>query len=259
MKYSSLRQGLVGAWCPSISGPTGSTVIDLSSRRNHGSLVNMDPSTDWGANRYGWCLDFDGTNDYFSFKPIVPAFGMAFTCWFRAAVNNRVQHAIFANSTDNTPDMYLRIERVGVGPSAAMNSYDGGAAYLGVSTTFTLDTDWHHYGWVLDNAGLVRYYRDGIAIGTASGFTLRNDNASVATIGAIQSLVGSGFSAQGKLDDCRRYARTISPEEMRLLATEPGIGLKPEPTKVSFFVPPAPGGVAKPVLFYNHYTNQGFF
>ena len=61
--YPHLRQGLVGAWVPGL-GVTGGTLRDASGRKHHGTLTNMDSATDWQASGGGWCLDFDGSNDY---------------------------------------------------------------------------------------------------------------------------------------------------------------------------------------------------
>lgn len=55
--------GLVGAWSPALSGATGSTLYDLSGRRNHGTLTNMDPATDWVIQNGYTALDFDASND----------------------------------------------------------------------------------------------------------------------------------------------------------------------------------------------------
>lgn len=231
MKYASLRQGLVGAWCPSL-GPSGNTLLDRSGYGNHGTLTNMDAGTDWVGSRYGWALDFDGTNDYVGFLPLAPALGFSFSAWFRAASTSRALHSVFANSTDYSPDIYLHLERVAT-DTYAMNFYDGGR-YLGASSSFTLNTDWHHYAWTTSLSGTITYYRDGISMGTASTWSPVNDNATTATLGGIIALLGSGFAAQGQLDDCRRSLRPWTPAEIRLLASEPGISLKPERTSVFF-------------------------
>jgi len=59
----SIRDGLVGAWCPSL-GPSGYTLLDRSGRGRHGALTNMDAASDWVSAPGGWALDFDGVNDY---------------------------------------------------------------------------------------------------------------------------------------------------------------------------------------------------
>ena len=60
-RYASLKQGLVGAWIPSISG-SGLLLPDLSGRGNNGVLTNMGPE-DWVASEGGRALDFDGSDD----------------------------------------------------------------------------------------------------------------------------------------------------------------------------------------------------
>ena len=52
-----LWKGLVGLWVPSL-GPTGLTLRDWSGFGNHGTLINMDPATDWVAGEKGWALNF---------------------------------------------------------------------------------------------------------------------------------------------------------------------------------------------------------
>lgn len=56
-----LWKGLVGCWMPSL-GPTGSTLRDVSGWGNHGTLTNMDASTDWVVGEKGGALDYDGSD-----------------------------------------------------------------------------------------------------------------------------------------------------------------------------------------------------
>ncbi len=60
--YPNLWDGLVGAWMPGL-GVTGGTLRDVSGNRNHGTLTNMDPATDWVTSEKGLALDFDGVDD----------------------------------------------------------------------------------------------------------------------------------------------------------------------------------------------------
>ena len=82
----ALRDGLVGAWCPSF-GPTASTLLDRSGRNNHGTLVNMDQSTDWVQSGGAGALDFDATDDRVSIS-VAPVVAAPFT--ISAWVNIRV-------------------------------------------------------------------------------------------------------------------------------------------------------------------------
>lgn len=61
-KHPALWRGLVGAWNPAL-GVTGNTLHDISTFKNHGTLINMDPATDWVIGQNGYALDLDGDND----------------------------------------------------------------------------------------------------------------------------------------------------------------------------------------------------
>jgi len=50
----------VGAW---LLNDGGAQARDSSGNRNHGTLTNMDPATDWVGTPYGGGLNFDGSND----------------------------------------------------------------------------------------------------------------------------------------------------------------------------------------------------
>ena len=54
--------GLVGLW--HFDEGNGTTTVDSSGNNNNGTLINMDPATDWVDGKIGYALDFDGSNDY---------------------------------------------------------------------------------------------------------------------------------------------------------------------------------------------------
>ena len=54
--------GPVGHW--KMDEGSGTTANDISGNGNHGTLTNMDGSSDWVSGKYGKALDFDGTDDY---------------------------------------------------------------------------------------------------------------------------------------------------------------------------------------------------
>lgn len=62
----SLSRNLRGYWCPMLQHG-GLTLRDQTRFKNHGTLTNMDVSTDWVMSkvkgRSGRVLDFDGVND----------------------------------------------------------------------------------------------------------------------------------------------------------------------------------------------------
>lgn len=221
-RFPTLWDGRVFSVCPSIQGPSGLRLWDTSGRSNHGTLTNMDAATDWVRSGGEYALDFDGTNDQVSFPAIAPALGFCLSMWFRAVNTTRTLHSLFANSQDQSPDIYLHLERIS-GSSYAMNFYNG-REYLGASQSFTLDTGWHHYVWrSAVVTGPVAYFRDGVDIGSSSvNYTATINDAGVASIGSISSLT-PGFTAQGQIDDVIRYSRPLSTGEIRTLARRRGI------------------------------------
>jgi hypothetical protein len=87
MRYPSLRQGLVRAWCP-LLGPSGYTLLDRSGYGDHGVLTSMDAGSDWVGTRYGWALDFDAVDDMVATN-YTTAGEITYSCWFMAPNNRR--------------------------------------------------------------------------------------------------------------------------------------------------------------------------
>jgi hypothetical protein len=67
---------------------------------------------------------------------------------------------------------------------------------------------------------------------------------------------GRGLRLNGQIDDMRIYDRVLNREEIRLLATRRAIAYEPE-YQPAYYMEPAAGGVAKPVLFHSYYMSQG--
>ena len=229
-RYASLRQGLVGAWCPSL-GASGFRLIDRSGYGNHGTLTNMDPGTDWVASGGKGALDFDGVNDYVDLG-VINAFNgvtkFSYSVWFRRASINAF--AGIGNYTSNT----ARI---------TFNAFSDGNLYVAVANGgnsygvfASNDINWHNIITMYDgtqstNDGRLKVYFDGLQK------TLDFQGTTIpATTPTVASSFKIGFEdprySNASFDDIRIYNRALTPSEIQLLYVGGrGVGLAPERIK----------------------------
>lgn len=235
-EYSSLRQGLVGAWCPSL-GASGLSLIDRSGRNNHGSLTNMGGQDNWRASGGALSLQFDGTDDYVSLPST-------------AAVATGAPHCVsaFVNTTNLTTQQFPNIACLSTRNQTQpfQVAVSAQATYVGV--LFGAQSGWGQFradpSWVSGKWNHVAVVYDGgsatstasfsvyvngipITVTTASAF------ASVSNVSQIGRTGGANAYMFGGIDDLRVYSRAITPAEIRLLASRRGIGLAPLPDRAA--------------------------
>jgi len=236
-RYASLRQGLVGAWCPSVQRcGSGFTLPDLSGYGNNGSLVNMDPGTDWVASRSGLAIDFDGSNDYVELQnnPSVNN-GVTVSLWAKwASTGSNIYYPNMfiksAASTWSSPycDYMLRLEGNAKKLNCAVGDAGNSASILNGTTTITVDNIWRHCCFTYD-LQTMRIFLDGKDDGSKSRIGTIPSSTFPTYIGARQ---GFGEWFNGQLDDIRIYNRALTPSEVQLLYTGGrGVGLAPERIK----------------------------
>jgi hypothetical protein len=247
MSYASLRQGLVGAWCPSL-GPSGYTLLDRSGYGNHGTLTNMDAGTDWVGSRYGWALDFDGTDDGIRIpnNNLTRATG-SLSFWIRSTTD--AVRAIFA--VQQTAD-FNNIFAVYLGNNVSGSLTNelisiiriraGAITIAGLETTdrnLLLDGNWHSvvigsngssYFLVIDGFE----YAMTFISGTNGAWTDVVSPTDVSIGCRLASTNTPNLSISGQINDVRLYDKALTLSESRILAIEPGIGLKPKRTSVFF-------------------------
>ena len=105
-----LWRGLVGAWMPSF-GVTGGTLRDVSGRKHNGTLANMDLSTDWQTSGGGWCLDFDGVDDFVScsgIKELNNTNELTVCYWCKKLASNK--RALVGSQISGTDGFWLQWE-----------------------------------------------------------------------------------------------------------------------------------------------------
>jgi hypothetical protein len=244
-EYSSLRQGLVGCWVPSL-GASGLSLIDRSGQNNHGTLNNMAGQDNWRASGSGVALSFDGSNDFARANHQRPSsvYPVTLTAWMRSANLNTtaitVGNAFTPVMLANTANLVnIRLEVVNINGELVLRTITQNAAATVArefrATAFTLNSDWNHYcGVFLDGTTQQVYYNGVLQAGSAAG--------TEPTISGIESAYIGGFryntsliygSVNGLIDDARIYNRALTAPDIRLLASRRGIGLVPLPDRAA--------------------------
>lgn len=225
MRYDSLRQGLVLAICPSISGG-GGIVPDLSGRGSHGSLTNFLQSP-LLASINGVSLRLDGVDDFVQTSISLPATG-DFTVSGRFNTSQTSEGNLFSNNaaqsgrcdfkaTSLNGSIYTAFFFLAGSPNITL--FGNSATNNGVWNTLTVT----RVGTVFS------LYVNGVLENTTT-----SSNAVSATTFRIGASVNTTQLLAGIADDIRVYLRGVSQQEAQLLASEPGIGLRPERTSVFF-------------------------
>jgi hypothetical protein len=174
-----------------------------------------------GEGRFGRCFNFDGGDDRVEIdRPIADDFTISF--WFRTNGVGR--------GADNDPRWFLGDGLVdgeipGIVPDFGISHLGNGivAAGTGDPETFLAsgpghnDGRWHHVAFTRSReSGAIALFVDGIEVDRAEGSRAPLDRPKKLNIGTIQT--GANPFA-GAMDEIRLYARTLSPAEVRAIAT----------------------------------------
>lgn len=230
----ALRDGLVGAWCPSF-GPTASTLLDRSGRNNHGTLTNMDQSTDWVQSGGYGALDFDGTNDFVSLgnsSTLNPTTAISLSCWVRYSASL----PIWCMGRDDATLGRSFALGVRANTDRVLSLQINGAQTI-ASSVAVAQNIWTHLA-ISGSPGFgYRAYQDGVQTGSATWTTPANTTGST-TIGARTYAGFQGYWT-GQIDDAAIWSRALTPTEIRQLYTRGrGDWLRERRRRVFGFVPP---------------------
>lgn len=236
-RYPQLWQGRVFAACPSVQGPAGLNVYDLSGRGRHATLSGMDAPTDWVRSTGRFALDMDGVND----QIVIPApagitaNAMSFAAWVRTTQDIPFMlFSITAPATakwgtiwlGNSVTSTLVNEIVTSDTSMGSSTIRG---YTNADRTF-FNGSWRHVA-VVFNATATVIYVDGIRRTTTVGIN-QVDNGKIwdTTLTATKCRIGSVDYGSGDSnfapmvwDDAAIWQRPLTDGEARLLATRRGI------------------------------------
>jgi hypothetical protein len=226
-EYSSLREGLVGAWCPSL-GATGNTLLDRSGRNNHGTLTNMGGQDNWRAAGSGTALTLDGTDDYVSTSLLGPTGNRSVSLWFSTtkSLSTGQLQLLIGWGPASTGQQFSVL----VGTVAGLGTNGFGVTQYGDSIGFGNNADGKiRHGAVVNNGSVYTVYLDGVERGQKTMTT--NATSGSVVIGKNPNSAADYFL--GSIEDIRIYNRALTPSEILLLASRRGIGLAPLPDRAA--------------------------
>jgi|GEM_PF-2264596 len=227
-EYPSLRQGLVGAWCPSL-GASGYRLLDRSVKNAHGTLTNMDGQDNWRASGSAVALNFDGVNDYVTAPDRIGISGnspFTVSAWVKTSLDGTIIDAGGA-----ALPCLVRTRAAGT------LVFCGGGPIVSKANGFAPNVFSHvaiaYPGTVVRDA---MFFGGGVYLGTGveeNGAGSANTANNYSAQSALSIGVRSSFSGylSGQLDDIRLYNRALTPAEIRLLASRRWIGLSPLPDR----------------------------
>lgn len=236
-RFPSLWDGLVGAWCPSVQGPSGLRLWDLSGRANNGTLTNMDAPTDWlrsGAG--GYALDFTTAGrDNVNFGNV---------CYIPNDLT--ISFSVYKMASSSNFSNFWAVNRWNTGGSPGTNEYSTGLASnvsgSGNNPCFAIEigTTTHSINSTislsLNTWTNVVCIRSGATLQIFVGGSLGGTTSSVPTtaitnrsrnLRLADSDISTDLGNSQQLDDIRIYNRALSASEIRTLASQRGIAYQP--------------------------------
>jgi len=220
-RYPQLWRRRVFGVCPSVQGPAGLNVYDLSGRGNRLTLQNVDLSTAWNRSNGLCSVLLDGSNDYANTATtfgtsLGDVTGLSVSAWVHLASISPNQGVVsIANLSNNQGALslltasgltYLRLN------NAAYSKSDGGA--------LTANT-WTHIAITYNGATIGAYFGGKKNSGLSGAYT------SAVNFTGLPLNIGVYFStsnvANMRFDDVAVYNRGLTEGEIRLLATRRGI------------------------------------
>ena len=221
-----LWRGLQGAWCPAM-GNTGATLRDLSGRGNHGTLLNMDPGTDWVMSPDGPALDMDGTNDSVSLNSAVTdiittaaAFSITQRVYITDTTADSTMFGAWSGNYILWRDEYAPGDRYGL----AVLSVDDINYVTWTAAGTAIANQWQTVTAVYNiPENTVTFYIDGqLQTGLAgSGLALPKKSTTQATAIGADKVGSTSRTLTGQISNTYLHTRAISQREAMTLHRDP--------------------------------------
>ncbi len=242
--------GFSGAWVPAL-GVTGNTLFDVSGRRNHGILTNMDPATDWIIDEGGYALSYDGANDHIDMGDVLgfertDPFSIVIAVKSATATFTGV-HGLIAKQAVTSPFTGWGIHIRGdfAGDPYRFELINDGTAIIDISVDFPrpANTERHHIVTTYNGSSLASGVKGYINGRSETGVVLHDTlTAGILTSRSLQIAARDAATFfPGKVYEVYIYPRVLSPVEARQLYIDPlapfrlrdrfaGIGITPPPS-----------------------------
>jgi len=208
-----------GWWCPSLdtanSGTT--TLADLSGNEKVGTLINMEPASDWALDDSKYCLSFGGTDEYVEAAEAVSLnANVSVSLWVKIASANNGAFLKIGGSTGLA---------IGIGDGTLdasgliLTLAHEGVAWLNTGYSFTPNT-WTHVVFTKASSNAGEVFVNGSSVITTGSIA-------ISSTGTLTTLIG-GYGppsfryATAKLDDIRLFDRVLTGSEITALASTRG-------------------------------------
>jgi hypothetical protein len=232
-EHSSLSEGLVGAWCPSVSGATGYTIPDASSRGNALTL-NVNANTKFIPGKNGISVDLNGGRAEAAYTTnITGTSNFTLSIWIKLSSTQSASDQlipIFGQKAVNAADagimMYYWYGGANAGKFMHSTANGSSRSEINIATAVSITSQWAHVVMVrnsaLANGGT--YYINGIEYPLASAITIWD----VTTTSKLRIAQDASASRTGNFtwDDARVYNRALTEPEIKRLASNPNVGLR---------------------------------
>lgn len=240
-EYPSLRQSLVGAWCPSL-GASGYTLLDRSGCNQNGTLSGVAAGTAWPAIRGGLSL-YGSTSALVSVPTTdalnpdrTDAFSVAGWALIPTVGSNQTIVGNLEPSGSGFRGWEFQIDGAGSLLVLVVGTYSSSTIHVNSPTGAIAANALYHVAATYDgssSAAGVSLYVNGIRqTNTVVYNTLTTTTKSTQPIRFFQRAAG-GNQFTGYADDLRFYRRVLKLAEIRLLASRRGIGLSPLPYRTA--------------------------
>lgn len=213
-RYPQLHRGMV-YWSSPTFGVAGNKLLDVSGGNNHGTMVNMDWTTDTVAGPYGAsALAFNGVDKYVDTGVrLFPGPEYSVSYWMRASVVDGEFKIVIGErqSVDNDGAMF------------GVRSGSFHATHFRVAdwtTGVPCETGrWYHVAWTYDSSTL-RLFVDG-QLSKSRTIAFQAAASDVSYIGALNNRGTDAFHFHGLITDLIVNDRALTDDEIKLLARRP--------------------------------------